>query len=110
MIGILERIRDMGPQYEARVTVDYQGEKIEVFQFGNQCQAIVSETYEPFARLSVSIEQQPPKDSFWLKAWSENEHFVKELVESGVIELLEERQQVTQWVSVRAARVVKKDA
>lgn len=106
MIGMLERLRDMKPQYEARSKTKYHEEDIYIAQFGNTCQAFVKETMEPYARLSANVPTSPPEGYFWLKAWSENEEFVKHLVAEKVIEVLDEPLQITQWVSVRPAKLI----
>lgn len=106
MIGMIERLKDMKPQYEARVKISYQEEEIYIAQHGYICHAFVDNTMEPFTRLSVVLPESPPEGYFWLKAWSENEEFVKYLVAAGVLEVLDQPMRITKWVFVRPARLV----
>lgn len=110
MIGMLDRLSELPP--EIFRTVEYNGDTVRLHQWAGRCSGEISQTHEPYCRLSVGLEatypvldESPPAGWFWLKHWSENEAFVAFLLQNDVIELHDTAQRETGYVVARAARL-----
>ena len=84
MWGTLEYIS--GLPFEAYRRFEYEGEKILLHQVGGKCVGEMLDTYEPYCRLSIELDEQPPRGWFWLKDYSENSGLVQFLLDQRVIE------------------------
>ena len=103
MWNTLEYISELPP--EAFRTVEFNGDRIVLNQVGSNCTGEVAVTHEPYCRLSVELDVQPPRGWFWLKHWSENEPFVRALLDQGILELHESAMEPTGYVVCRAAKL-----
>lgn len=84
MWGTLEYISEL--PFEQYRSFEYDGEKIRLHQVGSKCTGEMANTYEPYCRLSVELDEDPPAGWFWLKDWSENQKLVEFLIEQRIIE------------------------
>jgi hypothetical protein len=68
--------------------VTVEGEEVQLYmdQYHDGNRAIVAYGVygEPFGRLSVNLDIDPPEHGFWIKAWSENESLARAAWASGV--------------------------
>jgi hypothetical protein len=103
MWNTLEYISELPP--EAFRTVEFNGDRIVLHQVGSKCIGEVAVTHEPYCRLNVELDVQPPRGWFWLKHWSENEPLVQALLDQGILELHESAMEPTGYVVCRAAKL-----
>ena len=103
VIGMLDRLSELPP--EIFRTVEYNGNTVRLHQWVGKCSAEISQTNEPYCRLSAELDEGAPAGWFWLKHWSENEPFVAFLLQNDVIELHDTAERATGYVVARAARL-----
>ena len=103
MWNVLEYISELPP--ETFRTVEFNGDRIVFHQFGSKCIGEVAVTHEPYCRLSVELDVQPPRGWFWLKHWGENESLVTFLLEQGILQLHETEMEPTGHVVCQAAKL-----
>lgn len=84
MWGLLEKISEM--PFEAYRRFEYNGDNIRLHQVGGRCVGEIADTYEPYCRLSVELDEDPPAGWFWLKDWSENQGLVNFLIEKQILQ------------------------
>jgi hypothetical protein len=71
------------------ITVGQEQVQLYLDQYHDGSNAVVAYGVygEPYGRLSLHLDEEPPDHAFWVKHWSENEVFARAAWDSGGFQL-----------------------